>query len=150
MIEMLVAITLMGIVVVTVLVAMRTTTKAAAIDRDHAIAFAWLQAASDEVYRQPRVPCDSATDPVSTYSTYAQSAARPNQWPVSSGATIAVTNVEYLGRASSSDPFEWDATYCFEGSGYLDSPLYTQRVTIEARNPSGEIVKTLQMVKNEG
>jgi hypothetical protein len=46
--------------------------------------------------------------------------------------------------------FEWDAAFCFEGGIYADSPLYTQRVTIEATTPDGSIVKTLQMVKNEG
>jgi hypothetical protein len=61
-----------------------------------------------------------------------------------------VTNVEYLGRINPDAVFEWDASFCFEGGVYDESPLYTQRVTIEASSPDGEIVKTLQMVKNEG
>ncbi len=149
LIEILIAVVLLGLTVSAVLVAVRTTTTASAIDRDHAITFSWLQAASDEVYREPRVPCNVATDPAATYTGYAQSAPRPPRWPTTSGATIAVTNVEYLGKANPDAEFEWDAGFCFEGGLYADSPLYTQRITITAVSPDG-LIKTLQMVKNEG
>lgn len=148
LIEVLVAIVLLGMVVTTILVSLRASTKASAIDRDHAIAFSWLQAASDEIYRGSRVPCDVATDPIATYTSYAQAATRPPRW-VSSPAHIEVTEVEYLGRTTPDADFEWDASFCFEGVGFEDSPLYTQRVTIQATSPDGDLVKTLQMVKNE-
>lgn len=148
LIEVLVAIVLIGTVVTAILVSLRTSTKASAIDRDHAIAFSWLQAASDEIYRQPRVPCDTAVDPIATYTDYARDAVRPPRWETSA-AHIEVTNVEYLGRFNPDADFEWDASFCFEGGIYLESPLYTQRVTIQATSPDGEIVKSLQMVKNE-
>ncbi len=62
---------------------------------------------------------------------------------------ITVTNVEYLGRTTPDANFEWDAAFCFEGGIYINSPLYTQRVTIQVTSPDGRMVKTLQMVKNE-
>lgn len=148
LIEVLIVILLMGLVVTAILGALRVTTQASGIDRDHAIAFSWLQAASDEIYRQPRVPCNTATDPIATYTSYAQAATRPPSW-VTSAAHIEVISVEYLGRSTPDADFEWDASFCFEGGVYLESPLYTQRVTIEATSPSGDLVKTLQMVKNE-
>ena len=148
LIEVLIVVLLMGLVVTAVLAALGTATKASAVDKEHAIAYSWLQAASDEIYRQPRVPCNSATDPVATYSTYAQAAPRPLSWD-STSASIAVVGVEYLGRSTPDADFEWDAAFCFEGGVYLDSPLYTQRVTLQVTSPTGDLVKTLQMVKNE-
>lgn len=149
LVEIVIAVVLLGLTVTAVLVAVRTTTSATAVDRDHAIAFSWLQAASDEIYRDARVPCTAGiAAAVSAYDAAAKSAPRPPSWSTNPSATIAVTNVEYLGRSSPDDEFEWDASFCFEGGIYVDSPLYTQRVTITAVAPGG-LVKTLQMVKNE-
>lgn len=148
LIEILIAIVLLGTVVTAVLTALRTTTTASAIDEEHAIAFAWLQAASDEVYRAPRVSCDpDPAAPISPYNDAAnQPSIRPSGWEP---ATMEVVTVEYLGRERPDDEFEWDATHCFEGDGFEDSPLYTQRVSLQATTPDG-LVKTLQMVKSEG
>jgi len=151
MIEVLVAIVLIGLVVTAILTTLTTTTTASAVDRDHAIAFTWLQAASDEVYRDARVPCTAGqAAAITAYDTAAKSVPRPVRWASEPTAVIAVTNVEYLGRPDPNADFDWDATYCFEGGIYAGSPLYTQRVTIEARSPDGRIVKTIQMVKSEG
>jgi len=151
MIEVLVAIVLIGLVVTAILTTLTTTTTASAVDRDHAIAFTWLQAASDEVYRDARVPCTSGqAAAISAYDAAAKSVPRPARWASEPTAVIAVTDVEYLGRLDPTADFDWDAAYCFEGGIYADSPLYTQRVTIEARSPDGRIVKTIQMVKSEG
>jgi type II secretory pathway pseudopilin PulG len=151
LIEILVAIVLIGLVVTAILTTLTTTTTASGIDRDHAIAFTWLQAASDEVYRETRVPCTAGqAAAIAAYDIAAKSVPRPDRWAAEPSATIAVTNVEYLGRPDPNADFDWDASYCFEGGIYADSPLYTQRVTIEARSPDGRIVKTLQMVKSEG
>ncbi len=113
-------------------------------------AFSWLQAASDEIYRDPRVPCTAGRPAaIAAYTAAAQSAPRPVSWATEPGAVITVTNVEYLGRTTPDANFEWDAAFCFEGGIYVNSPLYTQRVTIQATSPDGRMVKTLQMVKNE-
>jgi prepilin-type N-terminal cleavage/methylation domain-containing protein len=158
LIELLVAVMLIGLVVVGILVSLRTTTAATGIDRDHAISYSWLQAASDEIYRDPRIPCTSGqAAAIAAYTAAAHRAPIPVTWrsegdpSVPQGsAAIRVTNVEYLGRTNPDAVFEWDKSFCFEGGVYVESPLYTQRVTIESTSPDGRIVKTLQMVKNEG
>jgi prepilin-type N-terminal cleavage/methylation domain-containing protein len=160
LIEVLVVITLMGICVVAVLAGMRATISATVIDRNHAVAFEWLQAASDEIYQVGRVSC--APDPsnpsqpfgrdaaIAQYDKAAQTAAVPPVWNGTT-ATISVTNVEYLGRVTVDSDFEWAPSFCFEGAGteYQSSPLYTQRVTIQATGPDGAMVQTLEMVKSE-
>ena len=153
LVEVVVSIVLIGTAVVAVLLSLQTTIRATTVDRDHATSFAWLQAASDEIYRVARVSCTAEADPGQTnpedvYGAAAKSVARPPAWDATS-ATIEVTEVEYLGKTTADGLFEWAATFCFEGPGYEDSPLYTQRVTIQTTSPNGELVKTLQMVKSE-
>jgi len=151
LIEVLVVITLMGICVVAVLAGMRATISATVIDRNHAVAFAWLQAASDEIYETPRVPCTSGQALAqSSYEAAAKSVPVPPVWS-GTAAKIEVTNVEYLGRVTVDSAFEWGASFCFEGAGteYEDSPLYTQRVTLRASSPDGSMAQTLEMVKSE-
>ena len=151
MVEMLVTIVLMGMTVVAVLVGVQTTIHATVVDREHAIAFAWLQSASDEIYRTTRVPCTSGRPAaIASYDTAVKDenkVSRPSAW--SAAADIAVTDVEYLGKVGVDDDFEWSPTFCFEGPGYETSPLYTQRVTIQVTSADGGIVKTIQMVKSE-
>ena len=148
MVEILVTIVLMGMTVVAVLVGVQTTIHATVVDREHAIAFAWLQSASDEIYRTTRVPCTSGRPAaIAAYDTAAKSVSAPSTW--SAGASIAVTDVEYLGKVAVDDDFEWSPTFCFEGAGYTTSPLYTQRITVQVTSANGGIVKTIQMVKSE-
>ncbi len=149
LVEMLVSVVLVGLTVTSVLTTMRITIRASAIDRDHAIAFAWLQSASDQIYQDSRVACTSGqAAAISAYTASAQSVPRPPSWDATP-ASIDVVDVEYLGKVNPDDDFEWGAGFCFEGAGYVDSPLYTQRVTIEVTSPSGNIIETLEMVKSE-
>jgi type II secretory pathway pseudopilin PulG len=146
--EIIVTIALMGFAVTAVMIGLRTTISASSTDRDHAVAFSWLQAASDEIYRGDRVPCDDGRDlAISSYTTAARRADPPPAWS-DTDASIRVIDVEYLGRTDPDAEFDWDASFCFEGTGYESSPLYTQRVTIETTGPGGNIVRTLQMVKS--
>lgn len=150
LVEILVTIVLMGTTMVAVLLSLQTTIRATVVDRDHATSFAWLQAASDEVYRAPRIACtEGQAAAMNAYDVAAKSVDRPPAWVGEPTATIRVKTVEYLGKDDPDAVFEWDATYCFEGVGFEDSRLYTQRVTIEATSPDGGLVKTLQMVKSE-
>jgi prepilin-type N-terminal cleavage/methylation domain-containing protein len=149
LVEMLVSVVLLGLTVTAVLATMRVTIRASVVDRDHAVAFEWLQSASDEIYRDPRVPCTSGRPAaIAAYHASAQSVVRPPMWDATA-ATIAVIDVEYLGKNSPSDDFEWAPGFCFEGAGYVTSPLYTQRVTLQVTSPRGDIVETLEMVKSQ-
>ena len=151
LIEILIAVVLMGFGVTAVLVAVRTTVTASAVDEQHAVSFAWLQAASDEIYRTPRMTCDgnSAATVQAYYNAAIQppNVPKPDSWPASASASIAVTNIQFLGKANPDDDYEWGA-YCLEGGVYASSPQYTQRITIRSTSPTG-LVKTLQMVKGQ-
>ena len=150
--EVLVAIALMGGIVAALLAGIRTVVTATAVDQNHAQSFEWLQAASDAVYLTPRIPCtDDGTgrlDAMAAYDVAAQLASIPPVWEGSS-ASIRVSNVEYLGRVSVDDDFEWGEAFCFEGAAFAGSPLYTQRVTIEVLAPDSALPQRLEMVKSE-
>ncbi len=152
LIEMLIAIVLMGMVVTVVLSAMQMSVRATVTDREQAIAFSILQAASDEIFVGPHESCLTG-NAASVYNSQAQQASIPEAWEVSPGVaspgvSIDVLNVEYLGRVDVDADFEWGA-FCFEGPGYGDSPLYTQRVTIQVTFPNGVTTQTLEMVKSK-
>lgn len=151
--EVLISIALMGGIVVTLLTGVRTVVTATRVDRDHAQSFEWLQAASDAVYLAPRIPCTAdgvgRLDAIAAYDVAAQTASVPPVWDGST-ASIRVSNVEYLGRVGVDDEFEWGEGFCFEGAAFADSPLYTQRVTIEVLAPGSSLPQHLEMVKSEG
>lgn len=150
LVEILATIVLLGLAVTAILAAVRTTTLASGIDEDHATAFTWLQAASDEIYRAPRQPCDTNTQAAikTAYSSSVNAAPRPEVWLTNPSALIAVTNVQFLGKPNADAEYEWGDSYCLEGGAYASAPQYTQRVTIQVTTPKG-LVKTLQMVKGK-
>lgn len=158
-VELLVAIVLIGTSVIATLAALQATTRATITDRDHAKSLEWLQAAADEVYNAPRVACYAQSSPgasanqaIADYETAVQSAQRPAGWDT---ATIDVVAVQFIGRASSSDPYSWSEGFCLESnpstcpSGtYCNSPQTAQKVTLRVVSPSG-LVKTLDTVKGD-
>jgi type II secretory pathway pseudopilin PulG len=155
LIEILVAIVLMATVVVSVLVALQVATKASAVDRDQANLYAWLQAASDEVYNGKRTSCDEERERgrgavISDYDKLVKDATQPDGW-ASTSATIEVTKVEFLGRNAPDAEFSWSEEFCFEGcpGEFCENPFYTQKVTIKAVAPNGTLVKVMETVKSE-
>ncbi len=151
LVEMLIVIMLMGVVVTALLSAMQVTIKATTVDREQAVAFSILQAASDQIFTGPHESCLTG-NAVSTYNARAQGAAIPTAWQSSPsvalpGVSIDVISVEYLGRAGVDDDFEW-GSFCFEGPNFGDSPLKTQRVIIQLTFPDGTTTQTLEMVKS--
>lgn len=151
LIEMLIVIVLMGMVVTAVLVGIRVTILASSTDRDHAAAFAWLQAGSDAVYNVPRIPCTAngagRTLAMTQYDAAVKLVPKPPIW--NGKGSIRVTDVQYLGRAGVDNDFSWSPLFCFEGGTFVNSPLYTQRVIIEVTMPNAASVQTLEMVKSQ-
>lgn len=151
LIEMLIVIVLMGMVVTAVLVGIRVTILASSTDRDHAAAFAWLQAGSDAIHNRPRVPCtaDGAgrVQAMTQYDAAVKLAPRPPIW--NGEGSIRVADVQYLGRAGVDNDFSWSPSFCFEGGTFVNSPLFTQRVIIEVTLPNAASVQTLEMVKSK-
>jgi prepilin-type N-terminal cleavage/methylation domain-containing protein len=152
LIEILVTIVLMGIGVTAILGALQVSTRASAIDQDHAVAFAWLQSASDDLYNTPRESCsgkaDAKTEITNIYNLAIQDVPPPAAFPNPAAASINVVDVQFLGKVNPDDDYGWGDTYCLEGGVYASSPQYTQRVTIRVETPRG-LVKTLHMVKGE-
>lgn len=151
-VEIVISVALMGITVVAVLSGIQVVVSASLTDRDQAQAFEWLQAASDSIYSADREPCTSdgtgRLAAIAVYDAAAQLASVPPAWD-GTDAALEVTNVEYLGRLTVDSDFEWGETFCFEGTGFVESPLYTQRVTISVTSPDSSITQTLEMVKSE-
>ena len=151
LIEMLIVIVLMGMVVTAVLVGIRVTILASSTDRDHATAFAWLQAGSDAIYNRPRIPCTAdgqgRAQAMTQYDAAVKLVPRPPIW--NGKGSIRVTDVQYLGRAGVNDDFSWSQAFCFEGGTFVNSPLYTQRVIIAVTLPNATSVQTLEMVKSK-
>lgn len=151
LIEMLIVIVLMGMVVTAVIAGIRVSIQASSIDRDHAAAFAWLQAGSDAIHNGSRVPCTAdgqgRIQALADYDALVRAVPPPPIW--NGKGSIAVTDVEYLGRAGVDEDFSWSPSFCFEGGTFADSPLYTQRVTIQVQFPNASSVQTLEMVKSE-
>jgi type II secretory pathway pseudopilin PulG len=151
LIEILVAVVLMGTVVVAVLVALQVNIRASTVDRNQANIYAWLQAASDEVYNGDRTSCTAGrTAVIAAYDQLVQAATPPPDW--NTGGTIRVTNVQFLGRTTSDGEFEWRDDLCFESGCpglYCESPLYTQKVTIRATAPGGALSMIMETIKSE-
>lgn len=151
LIEMLIVIVLMGMVVTAVLVGIHVTILASSTDRDHAAAFAWLQAGSDAIYNRPRIPCTAdgtgRVQAMTQYDAAVKLVPRPPIW--NGTGSIRVTDVQYLGRAGVDNDFSWSSSFCFEGGTFVNSPLYTQRVIIEVTLPNAAAVQTLEMVKSK-
>lgn len=153
LIEQLISIVLVGTVAVAVLGTVRVTTLASGTDRDQANVYAWLQAGSDEIHNGPRMSCTHGRSAViAAYDALVKQATPPDGWSVS-GASIAVTNVQFLGRTSESAPFSWSDGHCFESAScpagpYCESPLLTQKVTIRATPPKGGSDFVLETIKS--
>ena len=151
-VELLVSVVLLGTAVVAILITLRTSTHATAIDLSQAKAYEWVQSVSDQIYDAPRIPCYSggSAAAISAYQSAANGAAKPPGW---SSGSVTVTNVEFLGRALTTDPFSWSTAFCFESgtstSPYYTSPMYTQRVTFTVNGPPNTASVTMQVVKSE-
>lgn len=148
-VELLVTIVLTGTVVLAVLVAVRTTTRATITDRDHAKAFEWLQAAADNIYETSRVPCSptnaiaSANAAEGAYRTAALAAALPSGWNPG-GVTV---DVAFIAPPSADGSYTWNDAACWEECPECGAT--SQRVTISVTNPRGGI-ESLETVKHEG
>jgi len=114
------------------------TIQASATERDHANAHAWLQTASDALYRVQRMQCgtDGAiADEQGVREFYQQEirdlADNPEGWPDE--------NLEVVAPV-----LFWDGEI-YQDICYYETGL--QLITIRVRNLSNDIVETVQVVK---
>ncbi len=123
------------------LVAIAVTVRGSVSHRDLTNAQEWLQSASDNLQGQPRQDCDNvggvageaAARIRSTYQTYVQTVSSPDGWAPSQ---ITVLNPVLF----------WDGdqyqSVCYDNFG-----INLQLVTLQVKDPSGQVVRTLQVVE---
>lgn len=143
-IEVLVAVVLIGLSVVAVMAALRATVIATTLERDHAKAQQWLQAASEVVEDQNYGDCDTVPLSGSQIQTAYQTAVETfTTEPYGfTGGTITV-----------SEPEVWDGSrfvsFASQSTCYDDVLLRQQRVTITVRSPDGDIIESVQVIKKD-
>ena len=130
---------LLGLVVTALLVTLRTTVSAGALNRDHANAHAWLQSASDVLYGSPRSDCGtdaaSLADQVADeYEAIIRATANPEGWPADH---ISIVRPVLF----------WDGESQYQNTCYDDAGINLQLITIEVRGLDGRIVESVQVVK---
>ncbi|MEJ7801268.1 MAG: prepilin-type N-terminal cleavage/methylation domain-containing protein [Ilumatobacter sp.] len=139
LIEVLISIVLLGIGVAAMLTTLSVTISASATERDHANGHAWLQIASDVVYGIERPDCGVLGQPpdqagvYGAYNNAVKSAANPEGW--------ADSNIEVVPPVKF-----WDGTV-YQSECYDDKGVALQLIKIQVRNPKGEIVESVEIVK---
>lgn len=159
-IELLVSIVLLGTVVVGVLVALQASIVASTTDADHARAYVLLHEASDAVFVSSRMSCVGNTEAqlVAHYESAFSGLTSPQGWE---SVSPVVTNIEFLNAADSSGAtvYSW-GPLCFEGpvdadgngtieadEDFTNTPLRSQKITLQVTSPSGSFTKSLETVK---
>ena len=139
LVEVVIAIVLIGVTGTAGLVTLRTAVSASATNRDHANAHAWLQTATDVLYGVESQDCGTPTASLeSTVRAYYQSVVRattnPDGWPAAN--IEVVTPVKF-----------WDGQSTYQSTCYDDLGINLQLITLRVRNPDGKIVETVEIVK---
>ena len=140
LIEILISIVLLGLTISAMLSTLQITIRASATERDHANAHAWLQTASDVLYRLERMDCGTPDTPAleeqvrTFYDTQIKAeATNPEGWPAE--------KIEVLEPV-----LFWDGEI-YQDVCYDDENINLQLVTIRVRNMNDQIVETVQVVK---
>jgi Tfp pilus assembly protein PilV len=138
LIEILVAIVLLGGAVGAMLTTLRVTVSASSLQRDHANAYAWLQTAADVLYGAEREDCGTTTTSrqaavVARYQQIVSGTENPENWPAQ--------NIEVLPPV-----YFWDGTR-YQLTCYDDQGINLQLVTLQVRNLDGRIIERIQVVK---
>ena len=149
LVEILIAIVLMGMTVTATMTALSTTNMASAVDRDHANAHAWLQTSADMLYASPLKECSGDTiDMVENetiragYEATLQQTQNPEGWEASN---LVVVDLQYWNvDLDANSAMEEDWSYrCDTASTNL------QRLQIEVRAPDGTIVEQVEVIIGE-
>lgn len=150
LVEILVAVVLLGGVVVAVLASVQMSIMGSRLERDHARAHQWLQSAIGVLQSAPRVSCDTVVSPYASGEetvrmTY-QAAIRSNPvinppgWTDSQLTIVPPVKVwdgdQYLDPGSAPQP-------CYDARGFK-----LQLITIRVSSPDGDIIETVEVVKD--
>jgi len=150
LIEVLIAIVLLGTVILSTVSLLRVTISASGTDRDHSNAHAWLQTGADVLYARPLVHCGpadaAATNKdmiIDTYEATLQQTENPEAWP---DGNIGIYELQFWHI--NIDPV---TKFTEEGWGDLcdTSDTNLQRIGIEVRSASGKIVERVEVIIGE-
>jgi hypothetical protein len=148
LIEILIAIVLLGGVIAGTMATLRATTLSGTLHRDHSRAHQWLQSASDILYAQDKEACDASEadqGEARVRSAYDQvvddEVQNPTGW---ADWQIAVVQPVKFWNAGNLDA-DPDPEFFF-GSD-CDPSLQLQLITLEVRAQSGRIIETVEIVK---
>jgi type II secretory pathway pseudopilin PulG len=149
LVEIIVAVVLMGLVLVGTMSLLTTTVGASRIDRDHSNAHAWLQTASDMLYAREPEHCDETlTTPsaienrrqeiMAEYRDTVQETENPEHWPE---ANIEIVDLRFwhYARNDSTNGVEegWVADRC---------TTKLQLVELRVRDVSGDIIEEVEVI----
>jgi prepilin-type N-terminal cleavage/methylation domain-containing protein len=147
LIEILIAVVLLGTVVAATLSLLIGTITGTTLDRDHANAHAWLQTASDMLYARDLERCDrSPTAPpmsvqraniMARYQTTVQETKNPEGWPTTNIQVIDLDFWHFARAADNNVSEAWVEDRCTTD---------LQRVGLRVRNADGRIVEEVEVV----
>ena len=141
MVEVLVAIVLLGLGTGGTLGAMVASVNASAKQRDLANAQTWLQGAADSLQGQPRQDCDNVGGVAGEaesrirgiYQGNVRTVSNPAGWPTTGIAVVAPV-------------LFWDGDQ-YPGTCHDNDGINLQLVTLRVTSPGGKIVRMLQVVR---
>lgn len=147
LIEILIAVVLMGLVVVGTMTLLGSTIKASRLDRDHSNAHAWLQTASDMLYARDPVQCD-ASSPIalesqrqaimSEYRKTVRLTQNPENWPADKIDVVDLLFWHYARNPSTNGVDEgWYNYRC---------TTKLQLVKLRVRSEAGEIIEEVEVI----
>jgi prepilin-type N-terminal cleavage/methylation domain-containing protein len=147
LIEVLIAIVLLGGVIAGTMATLQATTMSGEIHRDHTRAHAWLQTASDILYAYPVQACNTvAADKGeatirAAYDAVIDAVPNPPDWK--DWQIRVVPKVKFWNSANlDTDP---DKEFYF-GSD-CDPSLQLQQIQLEVKSPSGRIIESVDIIK---
>ncbi len=138
LVEVIIALALMGTVVVAALSAVTTSIRTSSVSRSAAEVETALVNAADRVNRATK-SCD--------YTIYAQAAVQTEGWPASAAV---VTHEYYQPSGSPTVAGQWlTGPAAAPACPGLEADLLVQKVTIRVTNPNGNIARSIQVVKSD-
>lgn len=147
LVEVVIAVVLMGTIVAATLTTMRTSVLGGELHRDHSNAHAWLQSASDVLYAAPKTYCDpnqadkGEAAVRAAYDSVIDAVPNPLDWR--DWQIQIIGKVQFWNAANiDADP---DVEYFF-GSN-CDPSLTLQLIKIEVKSTTGEIIEDVEIVK---
>jgi prepilin-type N-terminal cleavage/methylation domain-containing protein len=144
LVEMLIAILLMGSIVLSIMGGMWAVVRASRMNDERSKVSAVLGAAGDGISNYRYIPCPEIDG---GYEEFGQKAAASVGWPLSS---VAITDYQYWDPDSRS----WSDTNNLAGTGEcnpgvgMTTSKTLQKLTIRATSPSGSYAATMDIVKS--